>query len=142
MEEVYTYKIRAIVLEDKVVKFYNDENMVDKSNSYIIGESEDEFAYLNYQTIDETGAYLWKIEDGKLTSRTDAEKEQDRKRSQAYSLREMRKRECFSIINRGQLWYNRLTDAQKAELDVWYNAWLDVTETLVVPDKPTWLEEV
>lgn len=54
-------------------------------------------------------------------------------------LRAQREQECFPIVNRGQLWYEMLTDAQKSELSAWYNAWLDVTETLVVPTKPSWL---
>lgn len=55
-------------------------------------------------------------------------------------LRSRRTSECFSIVNRGQLWYNRLTEEQIAELNVWYQSWLDVTDTLVVPDKPEWLK--
>ena len=54
-------------------------------------------------------------------------------------LRLLREQECFPIINRGQLWYSMLTTEQTEELKNWYNAWLDVTETLVVPDKPNWM---
>lgn len=56
-------------------------------------------------------------------------------------LRSMRETECFSIINRGQLWYFLLTKAQLQELKEWYQAWLDVTETGIVPEKPYWLGE-
>jgi hypothetical protein len=55
------------------------------------------------------------------------------------NLRIMRENHCFSIINRGQLWYNTLTESQKTELYTWYHAWLDVTETKVIPTKPSWL---
>lgn len=55
-------------------------------------------------------------------------------------LRELRKRECFPVINRGKLWYDRLTLLQYQELKNWYQAWLDVTETLVKPVKPYWLD--
>ena len=55
-------------------------------------------------------------------------------------LRGRRKTECFPIINRGDLWYSRLTEEQLNELNIWYDAWLNVTETLVVPEKPNWLE--
>lgn len=55
-------------------------------------------------------------------------------------LRYRREEECFSIINRGQLWYNNLTAEQFSELQVWYKAWLDVTETKIIPEKPTWLK--
>lgn len=55
-------------------------------------------------------------------------------------MRNKRERECFPIINRGDFWYNTLTEIQKDEIQVWYQAWLDVTETLVVPEAPTWLK--
>lgn len=55
-------------------------------------------------------------------------------------LRRRREEECFSVINRGALWYDRLTEAQKTELDGWYEAWLDVTETKNVPQQPGWLK--
>ena len=55
-------------------------------------------------------------------------------------LRIQRQRECFSIINRGQLWYNSLTEEQLNELDIWYKEWLNVTDTFIIPTKPSWLE--
>lgn len=59
---------------------------------------------------------------------------------QKRQLRRLRETECFKIINRGILWYNTLTEDQKKELDTWYHQWLDVTETLAVPEVPTWIE--
>ena len=55
-------------------------------------------------------------------------------------LRAQRKWECFPFINRGQLWYDSLTDAQRKELSEWYRAWLNATETMEAPTKPDWLE--
>ena len=55
-------------------------------------------------------------------------------------LRFARAMECFNIINRGQGWYLALTEEQKAELTDWYKAWLDVTETNTIPNKPAWLK--
>lgn len=55
------------------------------------------------------------------------------------NLRERREKECFPIINRGTLWYDRLTEEQIAELKKWYSAWLDVTETMIVPEMPDWI---
>ena len=54
-------------------------------------------------------------------------------------LRLMREKLCFPYINRGELWYNRLTAEQKTELEAWYQEWLDVTVTLTIPSKPEWL---
>lgn len=54
-------------------------------------------------------------------------------------LRNRREAECFSVINRGQLWYEGISLTQLLELRKWYKDWLAVTETKVVPEKPTWL---
>lgn len=54
-------------------------------------------------------------------------------------LRERRQRECFSIVDRA-CWYDSLTYEQKQEVQVWRNAWLNVTETYVIPTKPIWIK--
>ncbi len=82
--------------------------------------------------------YAYRLEGGELvfnpqefeTHKTEEKKEEYRKR---------RETECFSVINRGQLWYEGVSLAQLLELRAWYKAWLNVTETMVVPKKPTWL---
>ena len=56
-------------------------------------------------------------------------------------LRNKRKTECFDYINRGALWYNRLSKNQKEELEQWYDNWLNVTDTLLIPEKPSWLKD-
>lgn len=62
------------------------------------------------------------------------------KKENTDELRAMREVECFSIINRGKLWYDNLTEEQLVELNTWYNAWLNVTETRFVPEKPNWIK--
>jgi len=52
----------------------------------------------------------------------------------------MERQFVFNIINRGKLWYDSLTETELAELQTWYQAWLDVTDTLVRPTRPTWLK--
>lgn len=59
---------------------------------------------------------------------------------QLLRLRQDREGQCFAIVNRGLVWYNALTEEQKIELNNWYLAWLDVTETKIVPEKPEWLK--
>lgn len=54
-------------------------------------------------------------------------------------LRRERERVCFPVINRGAAWYARLTPEQNAELQEWYQAWLNVTETKVKPETPSWI---
>jgi hypothetical protein len=54
-------------------------------------------------------------------------------------LRKRREKECFAIVDRSQFWYDSLTAEHKIELRQWYDAWLIVTETLIIPDKPDWL---
>lgn len=55
-------------------------------------------------------------------------------------LRFLRDKYCFSIINRGSIWYRTLTPEQDNELAEWYQKWLNVTDTMVIPDKPSWLK--
>ena len=54
-------------------------------------------------------------------------------------LRDLRELECFSVINRGILWYDELTQEQLTELKIWYKSWLDVTKTKTIPNRPAWL---
>ena len=56
-------------------------------------------------------------------------------------LRAKRSSECFPIINRGELWYDKLTADQRTELSAWYEAWLDVTETKAIPKTPDWVNK-
>ena len=60
--------------------------------------------------------------------------------SEKETLRQRRQTECFAFVNRGQLWYATLSIKQLAELTAWYTAWLKVTETKNIPEKPEWLE--
>ena len=55
-------------------------------------------------------------------------------------FRQRREEECFPVINRGKLWYETLTDEQVVALKKWYQDWLDVTDTRIVPEKPEWLK--
>lgn len=56
------------------------------------------------------------------------------------AFRQKREIECFTIINRGKLWYDKLTKEQLNELQIWYEDWLNVTETKDVPEKPVWIK--
>jgi len=73
-----------------------------------------------------------------LVKSQDKQKEIENER-ELIALRSKREKICFPYVNRGYLWYSKLTAEQKNELDVWYQAWLDVTETKTIPDTPTWL---
>lgn len=83
------------------------------------------------------GSYYLSI-DNVLVKNEDKQKELADKK-ELNGLRSQRAKVCYPIINRGELWYSRLTDDQKEELNTWYQAWLDVTDTRVSPDMPTWL---
>lgn len=76
---------------------------------------------------------------GVLVKNADKQKEIESEKELA-AIREQREKICFSYINRGYLWYSMLDEAQKAELSIWYQAWLDVTETKIIPVTPEWLQ--
>ncbi len=80
----------------------------------------------------------YRIKDGKLFfDEIQATALQDE--AENAQLRIERVSECFSVINRGWLWYDTLTEKQTKELRKWYKDWLDVTETKKKPDIPSWL---
>ena len=56
-------------------------------------------------------------------------------------IRRRREKECFPIVNRGLLWYDRLTQEQLNELDQWYQDWLDAPKTGSVPQAPLWIND-
>ena len=76
--------------------------------------------------------------DNKLVKNDDKQKEINNNR-QLISLRAQREKICFPYINRGELWYSKLSTEHKDELSTWYQAWLDVTDTKVIPELPMWL---
>lgn len=57
-------------------------------------------------------------------------------------IRARREKECFSYVNRGTLWYNKLTPEQDIEFQNWYDAWLEAPETLIIPKKLEWLDSL
>ena len=83
----------------------------------------------------------FKLADGKLVF--DSEKDDtNRLESEKASLRERREKECFSVVNRGWIWYSTLTLSQWRELRNWYIAWLKVTETMTPPERPSWVDDI
>lgn len=82
--------------------------------------------------------YAFQLVDGKLVY-NETEYETHLTEELKAEYRKRRETECFAVVNRGQLWYETITLQQILELRAWYKAWLNVTETMVVPDKPSWL---
>lgn len=77
-------------------------------------------------------------DDNVLVKSDDKLKEIEVERELVY-LRSQREKVCFPYVNRGALWYSKLSEEQIDELNAWYQAWLDVTNTKVLPDMPMWL---
>lgn len=88
----------------------------------------------------EYGVSMYTYKDGGFELRSDIDSAITSVQQQ--DIRKRREKECFPIINRGSLWYEKLSEEQDAELREWYQAWLDAPATLVIPDRPLWLEEV
>ena len=86
----------------------------------------------------EANFQAYQLQDGALAF-DEKQHQLNKQKALCDELRKRREAECFSYINRGQLWYDRLTDTQQSELAAWYECWLCVTETLTAPAKPSWL---
>ena len=80
-------------------------------------------------------------QDGKLQFNNERSKLR-KKQTQIWQLRSQREEECFSIINRGDVWYSKVvnTEERRQELAAWYQDWLNVTNTLTPPKKPSWIK--
>ena len=80
----------------------------------------------------------YRVQDGALVF-DDAQAAEEQAETAKSAYRQRRQAECFSVINRGRLWYDVLTEEQLSELQSWYRAWLDGTNTQTIPEKPEWL---
>lgn len=80
----------------------------------------------------------YRVQDGALVfdEGKDAQAQSEAAKAEYRRRREL---ECFPIINRGQLWYDTLSEGQLSELKNWYRTWLDGTNTQTIPEKPEWL---
>ena len=110
-------------------------------NSYaIIGTLTDgiEVSELRDLTHFQEHFHSYKVVDGNLVFDENKESEAE-KESFRQELRDKRNVECFAIIDRSPLWYDSLTSTQLKELKEWYEAWLNITDTLQIPEKPDWL---
>lgn len=119
---------------------------------YLMNENkeivQDDFTYFeNALSIDEANYKIVNGYNGALFfeeyTRTEEYRQKEKEWQTAHQFKELRRRremECFPVINRGYLWYMQLSDEQLKELNEWYKDWLNVTETLLVPQKPEWME--
>jgi hypothetical protein len=123
-EEVETWKEKQTV--EKLDE--NGQPIINEQGEWLYEDKEVEKSKTHI-VCDLVAHFYPKIE---LTEEQKLEREKQR-------LRQLRDKECFVYINRGELWYNRLTSEQKIELDMWYQEWLNVTETFIIPTKPLWL---
>ena len=115
MKKVYINEdgfVRSVYFRDCTIEVEVDDETYEKLSQYSF--------YTNWKYVDNEFVIV-KLEDDSI-------------------LRERRQRECFDIIdNRSALWYKHLTDDQMNELNAWYEAWLKVTDTHIIPTKPSWL---
>lgn len=103
-----------------------------ESPSLVVDEPEDiEDFQVNYRS--------YYLSDGNMLIKSNEKQAELENNKVLSNLRSQREKICFPYINRGDLWYNRLSDVQIAELNIWYQAWLDVTETKIIPEAPEWL---
>lgn len=121
---------------------------IDENNRVVQWSEEDEWNELLFEVPDdilpkdfEEDAFYYKYEDGKFIF--DPEYKEEIETSQKkVEIRTHRERTCFPVINRGQAWYDTLSEEEKADLAEWYQAWLDAPDTMTEPPTPEWLKGV
>ena len=75
----------------------------------------------------------WKYDGDKLVYDGERAKALEIERNKD-EIRFERQRVCFPVVNRGQFWYDTLTQNEKDEIREWYQKWLDAPETGIIPD--------
>lgn len=118
----------TIYLDKKSVSYFEILNMSEPPYNFIKIQIDDKYA--DCTSIDFDDNLKFNVE--KYNARKNAIKLEE--------LRNAREIICFTIINRGKLWYDKLTKSQLNELNIWYHEWLDVTQTKQIPKKPSWIK--
>lgn len=124
MKIYYLQNENEEIIEDGIERFNDKCKEMDREKYHIVNGYNGALFFLEYT----------KTEEYKQKAQAFAE------RGRIENLRRRRDLECFAIINRGALWYEKLTPDEKAELESWYQGWLDVTETGIAPETPEWLK--
>jgi len=125
-------KVRIYYTKDGWVceRFPYDLPIDDEGRYMLVGEDDYE------KTLGAKTHFAWRVVDGELT---EERYEETPAEETLENLRNLREEICFPVINRGQMWHDSLTAEQRQELQDWYKAWLDVTETMEEPLAPEWL---
>ena len=120
---------------------FNEDGYV-HAYALIGGFGSDSVTVSNPENIDdfENNYHSYYLSKDNILVKSDDRQKEIEEQTELAHLRSQREKDCFPYINRGYLWYNSLSEKQKTELDSWYQAWLDVTETKVAPEKPEWLK--
>lgn len=124
MKIYYLQNENKEIIQDDFERFDDNCLEIDKDDYHIVNGYNGALFLTEYTKTDE---YMQKAE-------------KFRRDTEIIELRRRRMVECFAIVNRGAVWYERLTKEQRQELEIWYQAWLDVTDTKVIPTNPIWLE--
>ena len=117
--------------EGWVCERYPRDLPIDDKERFIVA-SEEEWE----KTLSSQDNHAWKVVNGKLV---EVRYQETPEEEVLETFRQLREEICFPVINRGQLWYEGLSDKQKTELAKWYKAWLEVTKTKTEPKPPSWL---
>lgn len=124
--------IEVVLTNEGYVSLFNlDVDQTYMQNSILVEDDVDREHFI-------TNSIFYKIDNNHLVFDENKKAEADHK-FRINTIRMRRQSECFSVVDRSQLWYNSLTNEQKAELQEWYEAWLVAPDTLVIPTKPDWL---
>jgi|GEM_PF-3588512 len=128
-----TLKLNKVHMRENVKIWALDEDSIDKVNS--IEDATNCFDMLENEVVWLENEYQTKLSELNLSS-IEQQKEK---------LREQRKTECFEYWNRQWIIEpepnkpHQVTQKQFDEMELWYENWLNVTDTMVTPTRPTWL---
>ena len=104
----------------------------------------DDFAATELALYNADGVRQYEYSNGVLILRNASDIQAAAIKQEQDAIRSRRYPECFLVLARySPLYYKALEESEPdkyAELNAWYQAWLDAPATLVIPTKPEWLK--
>lgn len=107
----------------------------------IFGHLVDSIEVPEPENLNEDNYQFFKLENGELIYDASRAEYFELEKKRNY-LRAQRKRICYPIVNRGQAWYDTLSNYQRLTLKSWYENWLVAPDTLEEPVAPDWIQEI
>lgn len=130
--------------DNSVIKIIPQEIYNQIGNKQDFKPINDDFLATELALYNADGVRQYEYSDGVLILRNESDIQAAANEQEKDVIRSRRDSECFLVLARySPFYYKALEESEPdkyAELNAWYQAWLDAPETLIIPMQPEWLK--